>query len=93
MTAKPEKRHESEYELGNAFELILFDDEVHTFEFVIEKLVECCGHGPEQAEQCALLAHQHGECNVLVGCQEHVSEVGYILGEHGLTVDVRKLVN
>ena len=92
MTTKPEKQHESEFDLGKSFELILFDDKVNTFEFVIEKLVECCGHDPGQAEQCTLIAHHQGECNILIGCQEHVSEVGYILGEHGLTVDVRKLV-
>jgi ATP-dependent Clp protease adaptor protein ClpS len=92
MTAKPEKQRESAYELGNKFELILLNDEVNSFEFVIEKLVECCGHGLEQAEQCALIAHQKGECNILVGYHEHLIEVGYILGEYGLTVDVRKLV-
>ena len=92
MTAKPEESQESTYGLDHSFELILFNDDVNTFEFVIDKLMEYCDHSAEQAEQCALITHHRGECNILVGCQEHVSEVGFSLGAEGLIVDIRKLV-
>ena len=37
--------------------LIVWNDEVNTFEWVIETLVEICGHSYEQAEQCAYIIH------------------------------------
>ena len=72
--------------------MVLFNDEVNSFDFVIEKLVEHCSHEAEQAEQCVLIAHHIGECNVMVGSQVKVTEAGVKLGEEGLTVDIRKLV-
>lgn len=48
-------------------QLILFNDDVNTFEYVIECLVEVCGHIEEQAEQCALTAHVKGKCPVKNG--------------------------
>ncbi len=48
-------------------ELVLFNDDVNTFDFVIETLVEVCGHEPVQAEQCALIAHYKGKCGVKSG--------------------------
>ena len=48
-------------------DLILFNDDVNTFEFVIETLIEVCGHDAVQAEQCALIAHFNGKCSVLSG--------------------------
>ncbi len=51
----------------NLKELILFNDEVNTFDFVIETLVEVCGHDFIQAEQCALVAHFNGKCAVKSG--------------------------
>jgi ATP-dependent Clp protease adaptor protein ClpS len=48
-------------------ELILFNDDVNTFEFVIETLINVCGHETNQAEQCALIAHYNGKCAVKSG--------------------------
>ncbi|HYC29028.1 MAG TPA: ATP-dependent Clp protease adaptor ClpS, partial [Chitinophagaceae bacterium] len=39
--------------------LIVWNDEVNTFEWVIETLIEVCGHTNEQAEQCAMIIHTH----------------------------------
>ena len=47
--------------------LILFNDDVNTFDHVIESLIEVCGHTEEQAEQCALVAHLKGKCTVKSG--------------------------
>lgn len=48
-------------------ELILHNDDFNTFEYVIESLVEVCGHQPEQAEQCAIIAHTKGKCSAKTG--------------------------
>ncbi|MCD4697286.1 MAG: ATP-dependent Clp protease adaptor ClpS [Bacteroidales bacterium] len=51
----------------NLKELVLYNDDVNTFEYVIETLVEVCGHESEQAEQCALITHYKGKCGVKSG--------------------------
>lgn len=48
-------------------QVILWNDDVNTFDHVIETLVEVCGHTPQQAEQCALLVHMKGKCQVFSG--------------------------
>ena len=48
-------------------EIVLFNDEVHTFEFVINSLIDVCEHSPEQAEQCTYLVHYKGKCSVKSG--------------------------
>ncbi len=48
-------------------EIILFNDEVNTFEFVIDSLINVCEHTEEQAEQCTYLVHYKGKCAVKTG--------------------------
>lgn len=48
-------------------ELILYNDDVNTFDYVIDSLVDVCEHTTEQAEQCAMIAHFKGKCSVLEG--------------------------
>ena len=49
------------------FQLIVWNDEVNTFEWVIETLMAVCGHSAEQAEQCAMLIHTKGKYAVKNG--------------------------
>jgi len=51
----------------NQHEIILFNDDVNTFDFVIDSLMDVCGHTSEQAEQCATLVHYKGKCAVKTG--------------------------
>ena len=51
----------------NQHEIILFNDDVHTFEFVIDSLIDVCEHTLEQAEQCTYLVHFKGKCGVKTG--------------------------
>ena len=48
-------------------EIVLFNDEVNTFDHVIETLVAVCEHTPVQAEQCAIIVHHKGKCTVKTG--------------------------
>ena len=48
-------------------EILLFNDDVNTFDFVIDSLIEVCEHTPEQAEQCTWLIHFKGKCSVKKG--------------------------
>jgi ATP-dependent Clp protease adaptor protein ClpS len=47
--------------------LIVWNDNVNTFDWVIESLVDICGHETLQAEQCALIIHHNGKCGVKKG--------------------------
>ncbi|PKH49167.1 hypothetical protein CXF68_00025 [Tenacibaculum sp. Bg11-29] len=48
-------------------EIILHNDDVNTFDFVIDSLVSVCDHTLEQAEQCSVLVHYKGKCAVKTG--------------------------
>ena len=48
-------------------EIVLFNDDVNTFEHVIDTLIHVCEHTPEQAEQCSLIVHFKGKCTVKTG--------------------------
>ena len=49
---------------GKFNEIVLFNDDVNTFDHVIQTLVDACNHTFEQAEQCSLLVHYKGKCTV-----------------------------
>jgi ATP-dependent Clp protease adaptor protein ClpS len=54
-------------DLEKPYQIIVWNDEVNTFEWVIVTLMEVCGHSEEQAEQCALLIHTQGKYAVKNG--------------------------
>ncbi|MCE4564993.1 ATP-dependent Clp protease adaptor ClpS [Maribellus sp. CM-23] len=47
--------------------LILYNDDVHTFDYVIDALIDICEHEIEQATQCTYLVHYKGKCDVKKG--------------------------
>lgn len=68
---KPFVSEESDIDLLEDIEspcnLVVWNDDVNTFDWVIETLVQICGHTKEQAEQCAILIHYKGKCSVKKG--------------------------
>ena len=48
-------------------ESVLHNDDVNTFDHVIDTLIRVCDHTPEQAEQCSLIIHYNGKCTVKTG--------------------------
>lgn len=69
-------------------DLILFNDDVNSFEYVIETLVEVCDHEPCQAEQCALIAHSNGKCPVRSGSFTLLKPKCDEMTRRGLTVSI-----
>jgi ATP-dependent Clp protease adaptor protein ClpS len=47
--------------------LVLYNDDINTFDYVIKSLMEICDHTAEQAEQCATIAHFKGKCDIKKG--------------------------
>ncbi len=68
--------------------LIVWNDDVHTFDYVIECLIQICGHTPEQAEQCTLLIHFKGKCSVKSGAIEKLMPMHEKLLSKGLTSQI-----
>jgi ATP-dependent Clp protease adaptor protein ClpS len=72
--------------------LIVWNDEVNTFEWVIETLIEICGHTQEQAEQCSMIIHSKGKYAVKEGSYDTLKTQCDAITERGInaTVEVFK---
>lgn len=70
--------------------LIVWNDEVNTFEWVIETLMEICGHSHEQAEQCAYIIHYSGKYGVKKGSYDELKPMCDAITDRGIgaTVEV-----
>ncbi|PZX65743.1 ATP-dependent Clp protease adaptor ClpS [Hydrotalea sandarakina] len=68
--------------------LIVWNDDVNTFDWVIETLVEVCGHTHEQAEQCALLIHMKGKCAVKNGEYEILQPMCTAILDRGINATI-----
>lgn len=73
---------------ANTPKVILFNDDHNTFDYVIDCLVNYCEHDPLQAEQCSILVHYKGKCDVYSGAEAKVLTVANTLANKGLTVEV-----
>ena len=69
-------------------EIVLYNDDVNTFDHVIETLVYICEHTWEQAEQCAILVHYKGKCTVKTGEFEKLKPMCTALLEAGLSAEI-----
>ena len=70
-------------------EIVLFNDEVNTFDHVIETLIYACDHTSEQAEQCSLIVHYKGKCTVKTGSYEDLKPRCTMLLEAGLSAEIQ----
>lgn len=69
-------------------EIVLYNDEVNTFDHVIETLIYACEHTSEQAEQCAMLVHYKGKCTVKTGLYDDLKPRCSMLLEAGLSAEI-----
>lgn len=70
-------------------EIILYNDDVNTFDHVIDTLVRVCNHDPLQAEQCAFLVHYKGKCTVKTGSFEKLVPMCSALLDAGLSAEIQ----
>jgi len=68
--------------------LMLHNDDFHTFDFVVDALVDVCKHEPNQAEQCAYITHYRGKCDVKNGNFKRIKPLRDRLAEKGLKVTI-----
>jgi ATP-dependent Clp protease adaptor protein ClpS len=94
MPAKPNIKINSQEEtdlltsVEEPCNLIIWNDEVNTFEWVIETLIEICGHSYEQAEQCAYIIHFHGKYAVKQGSYEELKPLCDAITDRGINATV-----
>lgn len=84
MKGKPLKSDGKLSDRGETSCLVLYNDEINTFDHVILSLVEVCGHDLIQAEQCAILVHLKGSCDVKVGLPASLISMSRALNQKGL---------
>jgi ATP-dependent Clp protease adaptor protein ClpS len=76
---------EDESKEARVRDLILYNDDVNTFDYVIECLVEICKHDLLQAEQCTYIVHYTGKCGVKSGSYSKLNPMREALCERGLS--------
>ena len=78
----------SETDLMNENEIILYNDDVNTFDHVINTLISVCDHTLEQAEQCSLIVHYKGKCSVKTGSYSDLKPICTELLQAGLSAEI-----
>jgi len=73
------------------FSLVVWNDEVNTFDWVIASLMEVCGHTHEQAEQCAMIIHFNGKYAVKQGEYLKLRPLCEALQERGLSATIEEM--
>jgi ATP-dependent Clp protease adaptor protein ClpS len=76
-------------EISNNNEIVLYNDDVNTFDHVIDTLIRVCEHTNEQAEQCAILVHYKGRCTVKTGSYEELKPQCSSLLDAGLSAEIQ----
>jgi ATP-dependent Clp protease adaptor protein ClpS len=71
-------------ETTDVMDLVVFNDDVNTFDHVIDTLIRVCNHSKEQAEQCALLIHYKGKCAVKTGTFNFLKPMREAICEAGI---------
>lgn len=68
--------------------LIVYNDDVNTFDHVIKTLMEVCNHTPEQAEQCTWIIHYKGKCSVKEGSFDKLRPMRDAICERGISAEI-----
>jgi ATP-dependent Clp protease adaptor protein ClpS len=91
MTSKETKKrplgNQKEKE-NNEYFLVLHNDDVHSFDYVIDALIDICDHDYEQAVQCTVITHHKGSCDVRKGEFETLKEMKDALTERELSTTI-----
>lgn len=88
FTSRPQKLSSEGVDHQNLATLVLHNDDINTFDYVMDMLVEICEHSITQAEQCATITHYKGKCEVKSGSVSAMKELRYQLISRGLKATV-----
>jgi len=88
MNTETIEKTDSKLEKEEVKHVVLYNDDVNTFDHVINLLIKVCNHDSIQAEQCATLVHYKGKCSVKSGSFDELKVISEILADNGLTVEI-----
>lgn len=91
ISEKEQAKVQYAQETSYSYVLVLHNDDYNTFDFVIEVLMRECKHDELQAEQCALITHYKGKCDVMLGELDSLKEVKSKIETAGLNVTLEKI--
>ncbi len=86
-----ERDEDVEVAENKGYQLIVWNDEVNTFEWVIKALMEICGHNYEQAEQCSLIIHFKGKYSVKSGEYDDLKPMKDGIVDRGINATIEKM--
>lgn len=87
-SSRPEKLGSDEVDPKKESVLVLHNDHINTFDYVMQVLIDVCDHSATQAEQCTVIAHHKGKCEILKGSYGDLKEVRYELISKGLKTTI-----
>jgi len=87
-TSRPDKIGQRDVKGNRESDLVLHNDDINSFDYVIDTLVEICDHSSVQAEQCTMIAHYKGKCTVRSGNRSEMGELRYRLVLKGLKATI-----
>lgn len=69
-------------------DLVVYNDDINTFDHVIQTLVKVCDHSHEQAEQCAYIIHYKGKCTVKHGVMDELKPMWQGVVDAGISAEI-----
>ena len=75
------------------YNLIVWNDEINTFDWVIETLMQVCGHSHQQAEQCAIIIDSKGKYAVKDGSYDILKPQCDAITERGINATIEEIAN
>lgn len=69
--------------------IVVYNDDVNSFEWVIECFCKYLKHSHEQAEQCAMMIHLKGKYAVKYGTEEELIPINEALCDAGLNSEIQ----
>lgn len=74
--------------ISSDYSLIVFNDDVNTFDHVIDTLIDVCKHSQIQAEQCTHIIHNNGKCSVKTGSFDPLKDMRERICEAGISAEI-----
>ncbi|HNB81551.1 MAG TPA: ATP-dependent Clp protease adaptor ClpS [Chitinophagaceae bacterium] len=71
--------------------LMVWNDDVNTFDWVIQTLIEVCAHDAIQAEQCAMMIHFNGKYGVSSGPFEKIKSMCEAICDRGISATIEEM--
>jgi len=84
-----EEKSEQDESVETPWRLILFDDDIHTFDEVIHQLIKALGCSVEKAREMTFKVHNDGKALVFEGAFEECLKINSVLQEIQLITEIK----